>query len=54
MRDFLTEGTRTITITMRPDELFLWIDHEGRKHPTDKARGEANRAIEAKRRAGAT
>lgn len=50
-KDGNAAGPGTITITIRPGELFLWIDHEGRKHPTDQARLEANKAIEAKRRA---
>ena len=50
MRDFLTDSGRTVTITIHPGENFLWIDHEGRKHPIDKARLEANKLIDAKRR----
>ncbi len=56
-RDFLTtqEGPFQqgdgMAIKVGPSERFLWIDHEGNAHPTDRARLEANKLIEAKRRA---
>lgn len=50
MSDFLTKPIRTVKITILPGEHYLWIDHEGRKHPTDKARLQSNKLIDRKRR----